>query len=188
MNEDMNAGTGGRRGRRRRAGALAAAVAGIILLAAGCGGGGSPTAAGSRNYQKALAFVQCMRTHGVPSFPDPTTQETISASQVNLSSPQVLSAYGACNHLLPAGGGLQLSGAQEQAVVSKLLKLATCMRAHGIASFPDPTVQDGSVHVSLAGVDTSSSFYQSAWQACRAGTHGSSAGAGTPTPKGGSGS
>jgi hypothetical protein len=45
-----------------------AAAAGIALLAAACGGGSSlPTATGPPDFQKALAYAKCMRSHGAPS-------------------------------------------------------------------------------------------------------------------------
>ena len=57
------------------------AVAAFSLLAAGCGGGRSPgvasvasstTAATTTTTQNGLlAFSQCMRSNGVPNFPDP---------------------------------------------------------------------------------------------------------------------
>ena len=50
---------------------LAAALAAMALLAAACGGSGAPVSAQVTNYQKALAFSQCMRAHGEPGFPDP---------------------------------------------------------------------------------------------------------------------
>jgi hypothetical protein len=58
--------------------AAAIIAAGLALLAAACGGGsqagsgGSPTAAGSSNSPSAVAYSACMRSHGVPNYPDPT--------------------------------------------------------------------------------------------------------------------
>lgn len=59
------------------------AVAALSLLAAGCGGGGSPgvaniasstTAAATTTTQNAaVAYTTCMRSQGVPAFPDPTS-------------------------------------------------------------------------------------------------------------------
>jgi hypothetical protein len=69
--------------------AIAAAAAAVVLslLAAGCGGSpksgvahiGSTTTgkASSRDRMaQALAFATCMRSHGVPNFPDPKTNGT----------------------------------------------------------------------------------------------------------------
>ena len=72
-------------------GVAVTALIGTVMLAAGCGGassglpvtsaGPTTTAAGSSAGQsasgtslvnRALAFAQCMRTHGESNFPDPT--------------------------------------------------------------------------------------------------------------------
>jgi hypothetical protein len=52
---------------------MAATVAGAATakaMATGCGG--SPPAAGSSTPQQALAYAQCMRSHGDPGFPNPS--------------------------------------------------------------------------------------------------------------------
>src|SRR5260370_34299274 len=44
------------------------------VLVTACGGGSSPGASatgGSTRAQAALAYARCMRSHGVPDFPDP---------------------------------------------------------------------------------------------------------------------
>jgi len=43
-----------------------AAVAVFTLLVTACGGGGPGSAVKSATYQKALAYSQCMHSHGVP--------------------------------------------------------------------------------------------------------------------------
>jgi hypothetical protein len=51
---------------------IAALALGVALLAAGCGGGGgSPGKSRPLVHQELVAFAHCMRTHGVPDFPDP---------------------------------------------------------------------------------------------------------------------
>jgi hypothetical protein len=152
----------------RRMSVLAAAAAGIALLAAACGGGGGgPSSAQSPKYQKALRFVQCMRTHGVPTFPDPTSNGAISDSQASVNSPQVLSAFANCRAMLPAGA-LVLTEAQQEALLNKALKRAECMRAHGITNFPDPSLHGGAVHVGpkASGIDPNSPLFQAAAKAC----------------------
>jgi hypothetical protein len=158
MDDDRNGGSGGwpRRAGLARAGVVAAAVAGIALLAA-CGGGNSPAPAGnSGTYQTALAFARCMRSHGEPSWPDPTSSGTFSTSGIDIASPQFSSASSACMNLRPAHGvHLQLSAAQQQALLKQGLKYAACMRAHGVASFPDPEAQDvtaGAISFSTKGL------------------------------------
>lgn len=173
----MNEHSGAGRGRPRRAGVLAAAVAGTALLVAACGGGGSPAAAGkSGTYQKALAYAHCMRSHGVPAFSDPTSNGTISTSRIDLNSPEFSSARGACQYL-QAGISFQLSPAQRQALLNSALKLAACMRAHGIADWPDPRPQDMSTSGGVIAIgigprgktfasERNSPQFQSAMKAC----------------------
>jgi hypothetical protein len=167
-----NAGDGrGPRGRSRilRLGVLAAAVASITLLVAACGGAGSPAAQKSTNYQKALAYARCMRSHGVPDFPDPTSQGTFEGLSHAVPSPQTLSAMNTCRHLLPNGGG-QLTAAQQQQALRQNLKYSACMRSHGYPDFPDPTVPPGGgVSIQLPpGIDADSPQFQSAHKTCQA--------------------
>ena len=75
----------------RTAVALIAAAA-LALLAATCSGspssagsGGSPHAGGPGTSPSAVAYSACMRSHGVPKFPDPG-----SGGQVPKADPQVL--------------------------------------------------------------------------------------------------
>jgi hypothetical protein len=61
--------------RRRRAAVVITVMAGVALLAAGCGGGSpsSATAGRSTQHGSGLAYSHCMRSHGVPNFPDPNS-------------------------------------------------------------------------------------------------------------------
>jgi hypothetical protein len=43
-----------------------------------------------------LALAKCMRTHGVPNFPDPTASGAIPPGSVNPNSPAVKAALQAC--------------------------------------------------------------------------------------------
>jgi hypothetical protein len=75
------------------------------------------------DYQAELKYAQCMRTHGLPDFPDPpppgsgpstNTQSNSSRSGTygngpNPNSPQYIAANKACEHDLPAGQGPSLS-------------------------------------------------------------------------------
>jgi hypothetical protein len=60
-----------------------------------------------------LKFAQCMRSHGVPNWPDPTTgprgpRFVISVSRDGFDPrlPQIQSKGLECQHVLPAGTGL----------------------------------------------------------------------------------
>jgi hypothetical protein len=61
----------------------------------------------AKEQQTALKFAQCMRSHGVPKFPDPKfsgggIQMTI-GKDVNPNSPQFKAAQEACQKLVPNG-------------------------------------------------------------------------------------
>lgn len=140
---------------RRLVTRMTAALIGTViltLLAAACGGspgshvaqpgpttteGSTPSAAAAQNG--VLAFSQCMRSHGVPDFPDPNSSGVLPKSQIArlaASSPQFPAAHRACGHLLPNGG--QPTQAQAQQAWSDMRKFARCMRLHGIPNWPDP--------------------------------------------------
>jgi hypothetical protein len=57
--------------------------------------------------QQLFKFAACMRSHGVPSFPDPGSAATSVKGTVDPQSPAFKSALTACQTLLPArpGGG-----------------------------------------------------------------------------------
>ena len=152
----MNTTTGRDRG-PRRAGALAATLAAgaaIAVLTAGCGGSAA-SAASPPTYAQEIALVGCMRSHGVPSFPDPSASGGYSLSpdgsltgaggSVDIDSSQAQAAYGDCRHLIPGGPSLsqleqdvqQAQQAQAQALPLEL-KYSQCMRSHGVPNFPSP--------------------------------------------------
>lgn len=172
----MNATSGDTRGGRGhprwpapwRARALAAGAAGIAILAAACGGGSASSAGslGRSNLQIAIGYANCMRSHGAPNWPDPNSQGQFLKTKTNAANFQApVSAYKACVHLLPNGG--QLTAAQQQIISPLMLKLADCMRSHGITNFPDPTVNADGVSVDPGGLDVSSPQFHAARQACR---------------------
>jgi hypothetical protein len=93
--------------------ASAVAVASFSLLAIGCGGGGGSPVAGvatstATALNGALAFACCMRSHGIPGWPDPDRGGHFDKSKlrqlgVSVSRVRALEE-GTCNHLLNAGG------------------------------------------------------------------------------------
>ena len=66
-------------------------------------GSGAKSGAGSgTGYSQALASAQCLRSHGVPEFPDPTSNGSFPRDKASQS--QLLAAEDSCQHLLPNGG------------------------------------------------------------------------------------
>jgi hypothetical protein len=141
----------GGRSRLRRGVPAAAALACPILLGACSAGSSNPasdTGAGSPGgsaRSTALAYSECMRSHGIKSFPDPNSQGGISisgrpGSGIDPNSPQFKAADQACRKLLP---GTKLNPAQQAANEAKALQYSECMRTHGIPDFPDPNGQGG---------------------------------------------
>jgi hypothetical protein len=147
---------GRRNGLNGRSLVRAAGCACLLVLAAGCGGGSAApavahvrttTASGMSSRASAvatapdssrggLAFSACMRSHGVPGFPDPNSNGTLSSLGIDRSSPQFRVAAKACRSLAPAH-----RPAQVEQHVEVLLAVARCMRAHGVSYFPDPNSQ-----------------------------------------------
>jgi hypothetical protein len=125
----------------------------------------APAASGDAtapDYGKAVAYAQCMRTHGVLDFPDPNAQGNFlirGGNRQNMSR-----ANASCAHLLPDGG--RPTPAELQAALAQALKLTQCMRAHGLANFPDPVVSNGDIEIHLRGVDPQSTQFQRAQRAC----------------------
>ncbi len=175
------------------------AVAAFSLLAAGCGGGGgSPgvanvasttaastttaattTAATATTQNGLLAFSSCMRSNGMPNFPDPQRfvggNVKLTLNRLGANSPQLQAAMSACSHLLPnRGSGSQDTAQQQRIQLADGLSFARCMRSHGVTRFPDPTAQ-GQLTVEMVqaqGIDVHSPAVLQAVQACLPASHG----------------
>jgi hypothetical protein len=160
-----------------RAARTAAAMAVLALLAAACGGsppstgsGGSPAAGGSATSPSALAYSACMRSQGVPNYPDPDSSGQLpktDAQLLGVSASRYQAAQQACRPLLPAGGSpndCMLTKDCSPALVQQMLaadrKLAVCMRSHGVPNFPDPTNHGASgpvFNITKAGISDAAS-------------------------------
>lgn len=130
---------------------------------------GGSASAGQTQLAKALAYAGCMRSHGVPNWPDPVRTPHgdygFRTKGINPQSAAFHGAQQACNALAPEGwstGGQQLSLAQQQA----WLTWATCIRSHGMQSFPDPTFPGGGA-VQIAAKASSSQQLKLAMDACK---------------------
>lgn len=145
---------------------IAAICLGLVMLAAGCAGQGGSSLPGYVGGVPGspLAFAQCMRAHGVPSFPDPSGGR-FDLSGIDQSSPQFRHAAAICSPSTPGDGS-----SQQAQGLAKGLEFSRCMRAHGMRSFPDPTASDGSITIHVpsgSGLDPRSPAYRAALQACR---------------------
>ena len=135
------------------------ATGALVVLVAACSSpssaGGSPAAAGSATSSSAVAYSHCMRSRGVPNFPDPPSSGLVPKAdpqELGVSSSRLQAAQRACQHLYPTNGGAlgaslrqceetgDCPQAMVQRVVSDMRLLARCMRSHGVPNWPDPTV------------------------------------------------
>jgi hypothetical protein len=149
--------------------AAVVATAGLALLAAACGG--SPAGAGAPVQQSgAVAFAGCMRSNGVPNWPDPNSngvfdKSKLTSQQLGASDAKVEAAQHACSHLLPNGGSGP-NAAQLQQIRAQGLAFARCVRSHGIPNFPDPDSSGRIPDPASVGIDQGSPKFESANQAC----------------------
>lgn len=130
----------------RTAAAIIAAAA-LALLSAACDGSPSSTSSGSSSNaggsanSKALAYARCMRSLGVPDFPDPNSAGEFNKAtmgQLSASNSQYQTATQACARLLPNSGGGP-TAAEVQQEWNGMASFARCMRSHGVPDWPDPT-------------------------------------------------
>jgi hypothetical protein len=147
---------------------ILAVVTVLASLAAACSG--VTTASGSTNYQKAVAFAQCMRTHGMPRWPDPNSRGVFVSTPANRADfvgPDSVPANKACQRLLPNGG--VPTTAQQQKIITRGLRFAACMRSHGIPQFPDSGPRGGFSPGELKslGIDVNSPQFETAQHTCQ---------------------
>jgi hypothetical protein len=165
----------------RRAMALTfAALASLALIASGCGSSSenpgvaqvstaSTTTQASQSDRpsprSAAAFSACMRSHGVPDFPDPKVTSGGDIITIpDSDSPRFGSALKICQKFLPDGS--VPSSAQQRQELDALLRFAACMRAHGVPNFPDPTVTGGRTSLNTGAIDRGSPRFAAAKKAC----------------------
>jgi len=161
-------------------------LAGLALGISACGGGspqassstpttseatssGSSSSSASSAMATPLKYAECMRSHGVTAYPDPTAGANGGVAPVkygpgtgiNPNSPTLQAASHACLKYAPAGNPASGQGAQ----AVNLLKFAECMRAHGVTNFPDPSAS-GNLLIPQS-IDTQTPTFQAASQACQ---------------------
>jgi hypothetical protein len=163
------------------------ALAGVLVLScalavAACGGGspkasttttdpasssgGSGSSGGSNSVlQQGLQYAQCMRSHGVTNYPDPSVspngdlQGSGPISGIDTNSPTYTAAAQACQKDAPSGFS---GGAKSLPASAQTLKYAQCMRSHGVTNYPDA----GEITRSM-GIDPNSPTFQAASSACK---------------------
>ncbi len=117
-----------------------------------------------------VAYSQCMRQHGVPSFPDPNSQGSVSVTNnAGVSATVFQSASQSCSKYMKKGARptpAQIAQSQAQA-----LAFSRCMRAHGLPTFPDPTFHaNGSMSLGMqagGSLDPNSPIFQHAQSVCQ---------------------
>lgn len=144
-----------------------AATAGSQPTTAAAVSAAGSASSGQTPLAQAVAYSQCIRSHGVPNFPDPVQTPNggygYRTNGIDPNSAAFQGALQACRGLPSPWNstGQQLSAAQQQA----WLNWAKCIRAHGQPNFPDPTFSGIEVHDS--GIASSSSQLQSAMRSCK---------------------
>lgn len=134
----------GRRGVRAHVLALAVTLTAVGLVAVGCGGSNAPSVANLGSSAKTVTspetpaqaqdkWAACIRAHGVPNFPDPNSSGQINLAGININSPQFFTAHRDCEALVPPP-----TPAESARAHAFELRVATCMRKHGVPNFPDP--------------------------------------------------
>ena len=161
----------------RKATGLTAMLATAIVVAA-CGGTSPSDKATASNTaaraNDALKVSECMRSHGVPQFPDlggsgsidiqassngGNASISVNGHSINVSGPALQKAMQECRKYGPKPP--PVSAAQLANVKQGALKMAQCMRSHGVPNFPDPKVTTGpggrGIAVQIGGAPGSSS-------------------------------
>jgi hypothetical protein len=152
-------------------------VLAFVLGLAACGASGSPsgttTNAASGNRAQ-FALARCMRTHGVPNFPDPRPvtggfsisatpgSSTLTVDGTTFAGPAFVSAEKTCKLF---GGGTSpppITASQKRAAVA----FAECMRKHGVPNYPDPTFPAGGGIAQGPGINRNSPAVQAAAAVC----------------------
>ena len=145
-------------------------ASGVILAAAlaGCSAAGGGTnsvsvTSSSTPDDETMAIVNCYRSHGDPSFPDPVYDPgdgrwhfAVSPGSAPASTQQ------ACQHLFPSSNA---SPPVPQAQFQQLVRLAECIRQHGVPNWPDPD-PDGSFPLPPS-INPKSPAGQAAGNACK---------------------
>lgn len=117
-------------------------------------GSSTRNSSGSGHPTKQLALAECMRAHGVTSFPDPITgsgggqgfsiratpgSSSLTVNGTTFSGPAFTTAEKTCKLF---GGGTAPPPVSEKQKI-QLVDFARCMRAHGVSDWADPRFPPG---------------------------------------------
>jgi hypothetical protein len=108
-----------------------------------------------------------MRANGEPDFPDPRNPggfPTAAIEDLDPGSHQFSSANATCIRLLPNDGQPTLSELQQ--AITRGLRFARCMRAHGQPEFPDPGISAGQITINFDNLDPNTPQFIKAEQTC----------------------
>jgi hypothetical protein len=117
-----------------------------------------------------LKYAECMRSHGLSNFPDPSPApgggfsfRVLPGLNPRSPSPQFQAATKACQNDVPPG----LANLTPAKMTANALKYTDCMRSHGEPDFPDPNVQ-GMIKINPTGImGPNSPQFQKAERACQ---------------------
>jgi hypothetical protein len=172
-----NSNTSGTSHLHRHSISIALAALSCAVAIAACGGSSTKLTAASKPPPP-FALSQCMRSHGVPNFPDPTAgpggegmsvvrspgSSTLTVEGIPFSGPAFQSAMKTCKFFGRRRGRPQVSETK------KLIQLhfAQCMRKHGVPNFPDPTFPSsgGIITPDVPGLNLNSPAVNQAVAAC----------------------
>jgi hypothetical protein len=147
----------------------------VPLALAACGSGGSTGTTGGA--ASPFAVARCMRSHGVPDFPDPAAgpggagisisavpgSSTLTVNGTAFSGPAFESAARTCKLFGGREGPPPISEQQRL----RMLAFARCMRGHGVPNFPDPPLGAAAAHVKAPDINVNAPDFQQAVRTCR---------------------
>ncbi len=139
----------------------------LCLLAAGCGASSAPLTQ-RQKVSSYVTYAACLNKRGVQVEPARTGGLVWEAAPgvPGPRSPQALAAERDCKALVPAGFYQTPSAAQSAENLTLMLRLAKCMRAHGVPNFPDPTSR-GLTFSPSSGLNPNSPAFLAAQKRCQ---------------------
>jgi hypothetical protein len=123
-----------------------------------------PTATAS-NSPDPLKYARCMRAHGMSWYPDPAGQTgSLGKAEppADVDKTKLAAAQEACRPYASGDDGPQPASAAD---LAKMLEFARCMRANGLAAFPDP-LKEGGFSLNGTGLSTKTPGFKAAQQKC----------------------